>query len=121
MNNTFGIVGTIDMNSEIAMDMAKSVPSVYGKPVHWIKKVLGFASIAKLEVSIRFNNNNEWYYDEYQRSVAGKTIRGQIVSLEIESMDHMRCSSPVYWFAEVDNPILTHFIYDQVEWIVLAK
>ena len=121
MNNTFGLVGNVLMNAEIAMDMARRVPSVYGQPVHWLKKVLGYASIAKLDVRIKFNNKNEWYYDEYQRNLAGKTISGKIVSLEIESMDHMRCSSAIYWFAEANNPEMTHFIYEQVEWIVLAE
>ena len=121
MNNTFGLVGNVLMNAEIAMDMARRVPSVYGQPVHWLKKVFGYASIAKLDVRIKFNNKNEWYYDEYQRNLSGKTISGKIVSLEIESMDHMRCSSDIYWFASVENPEMTHFTIEQVEWIVLAE
>ena len=120
MNTTYGLVGNVPMTAEIAMDMAKGIDSVYGKPVHWVKKILGYAAISRIEVKIKFNNSNEWYYDEYQRNLAGKTISGKIVSLEIESMDHMRVSSPIYWFESVEDAERTHFRIEQVEWVVLA-
>jgi hypothetical protein len=129
MNNTFGLVGTIDMNTEIAMDLAKRIDSVFGKPVNWIKKILGYASALGIEVKIKFNNNDEWYYDENQRSLSGTILTGKVASLELESPHYMKNVSPLYWFESVEEwknrqmtgeEPKTRFRIEQVEWIVLA-
>jgi hypothetical protein len=131
MNNTnaFGLVGTIDMNAEIAMSMAKKVPLMLGSPVHWIEKVLIFASYSKLEVLIKFNNNEDWCYGEKQRALKGRLVKGKITWLALESAHYFaQKDCPLFWFESGEEDVANwgpHWSYqgfriEQVEWIVLA-
>jgi hypothetical protein len=130
MNNTnaFGLVGTIDMTAEIAMDMAKKVPLMDGNPVNWIQKVLIFASYQKCEVLIKFNHNEDWFYGEKQRALKGRLVGGKITWLELESIHYIGKDCPLFWFESGEENVANwgpHWSYqgfriEQVEWIVLA-
>jgi hypothetical protein len=130
MNNTnaFGLVGNVPMNNEIAMDMAKKVPLIFGNTVSWIEKVLIFASHQRCEVLIKFNHNDEWFYGEKQRALKGRLVKGEIKWLEMESKHYFGKDCPLFWFTSgeenVDNwgPHWSYqgFRIEQVDWIVLA-